>query len=296
MNKQITAAEIHADFYGAEERLFVEAIGLSQGGLVTKASKAERLKKIGFGKAKPIKDCEEIEKKRSVSGHIIKAIEHFRTYYPQNKFITEPEVKRLCEKYGLLLGDASSYVGDMPEKNLADIERFKLRKGDWKEKNISWFSMFMDESGQQPRTQSGLLGLWRPQQQPELDEYGLYFGKPRQSGRNSQYESLLSEYMRAKDAMALQMGIPRDKEGYATCVDPYNKPEKKKEYEQPAFKICAPKEDFDTRGWEVRDGYRLVWDPVVLQPVSKDGIDGYLIVTAWGDEASDEIVIPSAKN
>src|SRR5436189_6147045 len=117
MPETITAEQIHKDFYGAEERLYVEAIGLSKGTLVEKSSKAERLKKIGFGKAATIKQDEELKKKRAVAGHILHAIEYFRTYYPQHKFITEAEVKTLCEKYGLLLGDASGYTGDMPEKN-----------------------------------------------------------------------------------------------------------------------------------------------------------------------------------
>lgn len=281
MEKQITAAEIHADFYGAEERLYVEAIGLSKGGLVTKTSKAERLKKIGFGKAKPIKESEEQEKRRAVSGRMINAIEYFRTYYPQNKFLTEAEVKKLCEKYSLLLGEASSYTGDMPEKNLVDIEKFKLRKEDWKEK---------DYYGS-----SSVFRWFEPQTQPDFNELGVYFGRPRQSGKTSQYENLLGEYTRAKDAMALQMGIFQSRQG-VIGVDPYSKPEPKKEYEQPALKICAPKEDFDTMGWVVKDGYRLVWDPVVLQPVSREGVDGYLIVTAWGDEASDEIVVSESAN
>ena len=33
-------------------------------------------------------------------------------------------------------------------------------------------------------------------------------------------------------------------------------------------------------------------DPVVLQPVN----EGYLIVCAWGDEASDELVVNSINN
>jgi hypothetical protein len=291
MEKQITAAEIHADFYGAEERLFVEAIGLSQGGLVAKASKAERLKKIGFGNAKPIKECQEQEKRRSVSGHLIKAIEYFRNYYPQNKFITEAEVEKLCKKYGLLLGEASNYTGDMPEKNLSDIEKFKLRKEDWKEKS-NYFSWFMDEAAKFPRQSSGLIDYWKPQTPSEIDKFGFMTLKSRQSGRQNDL-LMAQEYM--YQAMQSQLGIPSNREG-VIGVDPYAKPEKKKEYEQPAFKICAPKEDFDTRGWEVRDGYRLVYDPIVLQAVSKDGVDGYLIVTAWGDEATDEIVQNGASN
>jgi len=59
------------------------------------------------------------------------------------------------------------------------------------------------------------------------------------------------------------------------------------------LKICAPLKDMDTTGKELRD-YKLVNhpDPVVLQPVK----GGYLIVTAWGDESKDELVVNEKLN
>ena len=57
------------------------------------------------------------------------------------------------------------------------------------------------------------------------------------------------------------------------------------------LQICAPVKDMDSTGLEVAEGYKLqkkhIPDPVVLQPVK----NGYLILTAWGDEASDELVV-----
>ena len=58
------------------------------------------------------------------------------------------------------------------------------------------------------------------------------------------------------------------------------------------MKICAGKDKFELSGWEVKDGYKLVPDPIVLQPVK----GGYLIVTAWGDEAADETVVNENMN
>jgi len=281
MEQVITAKEIHADFYGAEERLFVDAVGISKTIYNPASAKADRLKKIGFGKSKAIKDSEDFHKKRGISQQLISAIEYFRTYYPQYKFITEDEVKVLCAKYGLLLGDAASFTADMPEKNLQDIERFKLRKEDWREKlSFSWYDssqinrMWFDEAPMWPTPQdSGILGIVQ--------------SKTRRSGSQVNYDRLQA-YAQALFAQ------PRMQIGF----DPYGNTESKKKTgkEQPAFKICAPKEDFDTRGFVVQDGYKLIYDPIVLQPLSKDGIEGYLIVTAWGDEASDEIVINHTSN
>ena len=56
--------------------------------------------------------------------------------------------------------------------------------------------------------------------------------------------------------------------------------------------IIAPEHKLDTRGKE-KDGYKLkIKDPIVLQPVDK----GYLIITSWGLEASDELVVNSINN
>lgn len=49
--------------------------------------------------------------------------------------------------------------------------------------------------------------------------------------------------------------------------------------------MVAPYADFDTRGYTIRDN-KMVYDPIVLYPVK----GGYLIVTAWGEEAKDELV------
>lgn len=54
------------------------------------------------------------------------------------------------------------------------------------------------------------------------------------------------------------------------------------------LKICAPAKDMDMRGKRAQNFMvKDIPDPIVLQPVH----GGYLIVCAWGDEASDEIVV-----
>lgn len=68
--------------------------------------------------------------------------------------------------------------------------------------------------------------------------------------------------------------------------------EEKISQEKITLKICAPETMFNTNNMTVVDGYKLVSDPIVLQPVK----GGYLIVTAWGDEASDENVVNENMN
>jgi hypothetical protein len=64
------------------------------------------------------------------------------------------------------------------------------------------------------------------------------------------------------------------------------------------LEIAAPIKDMDTMGYKL-EGNKLkmeIPDPVILAPIKIKGIDLYCIVTAWGDEASDEIVVNQKNN
>jgi hypothetical protein len=271
--------EIHEAFYSADERLLQEAKDLLANPKIDKALYAERLSKVGFAASKPVKDAIDMAEAHLKAGDTIKTVEYYRVHYPNNKYITAEEVKKICEKYGLLLGDASNYIGDVPEKNLGEIERFRLRKEDWTEKALSYgFGSF---------TMEMFSSLWSSQY------LGIASAKSRRSGVLSDY------YRRVNEGIGLITlpptyadEQPKIDYGYSVGVDPYKKEEPSKETEQAAFKICAPKKDFNTAGYEVKDGHILVYDPVVLQPVK----EGFLIVTAWGAEASDELVINHNQN
>jgi hypothetical protein len=65
-------------------------------------------------------------------------------------------------------------------------------------------------------------------------------------------------------------------------------------FEKPEFKICAPQSHFDMTNMEKKGHFLSIHvpDPIVLQPVT----GGYLIVTKWGLEASDELVVNKKDN
>ena len=78
--------------------------------------------------------------------------------------------------------------------------------------------------------------------------------------------------------------------------DPFNGEYDKVGLADTSLKICAPIKDMDTKGMKITKGFKLIKisppDPIVLQPVK----GGYLIITAWGDEASDPDVINPINN
>lgn len=65
------------------------------------------------------------------------------------------------------------------------------------------------------------------------------------------------------------------------------------------LEICAPIKDFNIKNMEIKN-FKLskieIPDPVVLKPVIFEDKKYYLIITAWGDEASDELVVNQKMN
>lgn len=254
-NTQDVITAIHNEFDVAGEKLLTEAKEILASDIDT--SKGERLSKLGFGSSKAAVDAKTVEDIRIRSRQIAERVEYFRTYYPSYKFITEEMVETICKKYGLLCGDASKYIGDVPAKNVAEIEKFKLREED--KDDCFDFESYGDNYsfGSMSRNISSLQGLGIRSIGVDIDR--MYERAMMQSQSLSRYKA-----------------IPNGKKT------------------QREFKICAPVKDFDTRHMRIKDGYSLqeIPDPVVLQPVK----GGYLVVSKWGLEANDESLINETNN
>jgi len=120
--------EIHNEFDTAGDKLLVEANKILNGSY--DIEKGERLQRLGFTRSKAAVDADTVKKLKSEKKKEAETVEYFRTFYPHNKFITEELVKKICEKYNLVFGDINYYKGDVPEKNISEIESFKLREED----------------------------------------------------------------------------------------------------------------------------------------------------------------------
>jgi hypothetical protein len=212
-------AEIHSEFDSASEKLLQEAKDI----IIKDNDKGDRLARLGFSSAKPVKENEDVRKAQRDSRYVSERVSYFNQWYPHNKFITEEAVEKICGKYGLVCASANFYKGDVPEKNLVEMEQFVLRKED---EVIDLMSGFVESF------RSRLLGF-------HGEEFMSYASNEGRSTRRS-------------------------------------------------FKICAPEKDFDTSRL-TKQGHKMelsIPDPIVLQPVK----GGYLIVTKWGLEASDDLV------
>lgn len=176
-------------------------------------------------------------------------VEYYNFHYPQNKFINEERVNQICEKYNLYLGSIHNYIGFVPEFALEEMESFKLKEDD----------------------------------DPHVGELGINeMMAGHRFGEKITVQIIPTEMSIEHNAIERRPGefLPGGMTCYVTGIvdgainivdDSSN-----------GFQIVAPEKDFEFQN-KFKVGRKLIEDPIVLQPVK----GGYLIVTAWGDEAKE---------
>ena len=125
--------KIHNEFNNTSLELLNEARSYVNKGEVKTNSinpeaieKAKILKELGFKKSPFVKklEAEILSNKAQTTPkerefHF--AIEHNKKY-PFHKFLTERELDRICEKYGLIYASVEYYIKSIPTKNLIEIK------------------------------------------------------------------------------------------------------------------------------------------------------------------------------
>ncbi len=250
--------EIHNEFFLASETLLKEAENVLQESKSKDINKGLRLLKLGFKQVGQAVKAKEIETAIVISKADKELVFYYRKNYPLYKFITEEQVKNICHKYNLVCGNVGLFRGFIPERNLIHVENFKAPKG----KDTPEYSVVVNENN--TNYHPGLLEL--------------------SNSDKRQIETLKGE--------VFIMNLHDGKQYYDPINGQYDKIGKCDN----SLKICAPIKDMDTTGMENSEGFKIIKisppDPIVLQPVK----GGYLIVTAWGDEASDPDIINPVNN
>ncbi len=239
--------QIHNEFNIAEETLLKEALSVLEDCKTKDLAKGELLASLGFIQTPQAKAVEEIKTKKILAEQTAKVIQKYSFKYPNNKFITEDMVEEICKKYNLVCGDVSLYKGFVPQENLLEISKFKLKEEDITVSGICWDS-----------------------------------GTPR-----IRYSISKKKFMECSSAKAHKFEWAESKE----LGLPFKYFDQIREN---TLKICAPIKDMDTKNMKL-NGYHLekhIPDPIVLQPIE----GGYLIISKWGDEASDPIVVNEKMN
>lgn len=124
--------EIHNEFFTAGDEILNEATCLLKELEQKDLAKGKRLASLGFSKTREAVVAIETENKLATTKEIADLVVYYRLNYPNNKFITDEQVKSICEKYGLVCGDTTMYKGFVPESKLSIIEKFNCNKNDYK--------------------------------------------------------------------------------------------------------------------------------------------------------------------
>lgn len=258
--------QIHKEFNGAANELLTEAKQFLSNLDTKDVAKGERLLSLGFKKAEQAVKVEQIKTDKINHEETAKLIEYYNRNYPFNKFITPSKVQEICHKYGLVLGGVELYKGFVPEDKLDEIERFKIKKED--EAYMTVIDQNDNVIGYIP--EKDLHEGWVRYFKTHPDD--SYFFITESGGAAVNYSRPVPHYEKYKHL-----------------------PFVKALHQPAALQICAPLKDMDMTGKTIEQGYKIAnvdKDPIVLHPVN----GGYLIVTAWGDEASDPVVVNSINN
>lgn len=266
--------EIHAQFDTAEDRLLAEAQSIINTGDKVNRQKALRLAAIGFSRAKPVRDAEGLTVKVGEAQQIRDDIQWCRDNYPLYRYISELELQNVCKKYGLQYSNSFKYLGDIPEKNLCEIEAFKPKK----------------EQANYPsadRTVQWLSGNRRSRQNGHDRSMELY---RQHLQEHVQYTRSLQPVYASVTPTGWAVDMNALSQEYANSGAMYFY----SQAQASTFMIAAPPQDFEvnTMIGDHMQGAKLVHDPIVLYPVRR----GFLIISKWGLEASDEAVINEQHN
>lgn len=259
--------QIHNEFECASDKLLAEAIAIIAEGSKVDITKLNRLEALGFTQANNIIEVKELVNNKKLSEEQVKTIQYYKEKYPFNKFITEEQVEIICKKYNLVCGGTDRYKGFIPEKNLKEIEGFKL-----KDTEVGLYAdngMFFhnaEEREYKSQMSSGYYHIFKKgETNPQMYSFQRNKGEKRY-------------YSQDKENI---FGYGNIDKGQFTLCNPLH--------------ICAPIKDMDISGMNLHNGYKLkvhIPDPVVLHQVK----GGYLVLSKWGAEASDPILLNEIDN
>ena len=268
---KITVKDIHNAFHNELINIILENQNLlNEDCDIFKIEKANTLKSLGFYSTKTFEENQEeqtrldsiiIDNRKKIK--LQKAISYFTTKYPFYKFITEESVNKLCEKYGLVYGLSCNYIGTIPDKNIKEIKNFKIDNKD-KIYHVNYKHNW---------SHSGRL-KWEEVQHHKLEQM------------KGEIDHDYIEMFKKSGEKIPEWALNKRKSS-----DYYIS-------EVVEFEIVAPLKDFKKDKVKVIGNKltQIVEDPIVLVPVTHENTKYFLIVSCWGNESSDELVVNNINN
>lgn len=122
--------EIHDSYDSSVEVLLKEAKTILENSSKRDAELSQRLTSLGFFNSKKAVAGKKVADEMNAALKLSHLISKYQQKYPFYKFITMDMVKKINEKYGLVCVPSHLYTGDIPIKNIEEIERFRCDEVD----------------------------------------------------------------------------------------------------------------------------------------------------------------------
>lgn len=217
-------------------------------------SKAIKLAAIGFKQVPVVREYE-----------LYETVQYYHNTYPFLKFLTENELKRICDKYNLVIHPIENYIGDVPEKNADEILNAQELKATDEPEDVKYAELTKDNTFFLTSGNSTWSGIWGSEwyKIPKRID-GMHF----------------SSIYHANDYLN-DLGF--------TCKYLVGKVVNVTESRTGLF-ICAPKEMF--KGKNNKISRAEAKDPIVFRYVR----GGVQVLSKWGLEANDPSMINPKMN
>lgn len=269
---------IHNEFNIAGERLLQESLSIIENAEKIDINKAIRLNNVGFVNNPLLSKAKQIEELTNYPAKIAKLVIDYKQTYPLHKFISHLDVEKICKKYNLILGGTDDYIGFVPEKNIKEIEFFNTNYNSIKKRFLLQdvqISGFFDN-------------IFSTKMHMKYWAVKNFIKKNNSVIKISEKNPFLSDinkdgyWQKKAIEFELESSFSHLKKDWSININVI------KFTRLSAFMICAPQKDMIKKKNHTNIEYVIEYvpDPVVLYPVEL----GYIIVTAWGDEASDPLV------
>lgn len=233
-----------------------------------------KLKDLGFNNLSTFKETEDTNVKELEE--INDVMNEYAVLYPNHKFILQQDIHKVCEKYGLVLTSPDRFTGAIPEKNQRDIIDFEHKHDD------EMFFLDKDAASNILTTASKVVKETRSSDRssyriPNTFSHMVSIAVKNYDRKiNSRASELLLNHPPVGDFhFKVRSGI-----FLASTPDLVN------------MENCVVRNNTVTLDIEKYTPTKTVPDPIVFAKVPK----GAIIITAWGEEASDPLVVNQNNN
>lgn len=254
-------------FQQVHEELESEALFLKKEHDVTGfKQKSDFLKQVGFSNSIATKLYEAVADNQ----HVV--AEYAHKYNGQYKFILKPQLERVCEKYNLYVRSPRFFLGDIPEKNINDIMNFSVYLDDLDIARIEKFDGVWARTNYPPRAtfiRNKIGELYR-----HLMIWGTYSNFDEHGYKSAQPKISINNLAEIGFGHCILIG----------AIKPL--------FSEDAFESANGGNNRIPGPSELGAKGQVNLDPIVLCETKH----GYIIITAWGDEANDELVVNQNKN